>query len=398
MTPPASRLDLPELPEQGLRLTARNRLAILGIWVALGLLESVKAWLSSPPGRGDWTAALVGNMPWWMMWAVLAPVVIALARRVRPDTGQPLRFCAAHLIAGTLLSLLHHAVVGTLYFYSITRGRMSSFGGELTPMTLPLQIRGFFAGYFMLNMLTYMAVVAAYYGHEYYLRHRHGELRRARLEASMHQARLTALRMELNPHFLFNTLNAIAGLVRTSDTSGAIRMLVRLSELLRATLERGNEQQVPLETELELLRLYLEIERVRFGDRLEVIVRADEVARHTLVPPLVLQPLVENAVKHGVARHSGNSRLEVRAEVAAGELVLTVTNTGQEFPQSRGESRPTLGIGLANTRQRLAEMYGAHSTLSLSVLVGGGARATIRIPCRAAAALDAVPASAVSLE
>jgi LytS/YehU family sensor histidine kinase len=169
-------------------------------------------------------------------------------------------------------------------------------------------------------------------------------------------------------------------------------MLARLSELLRATLEHGSDKRVPLEIELELLGTYLDIEQVRFGERLEVMVTADAAARATLVPPLILQPLVENAVKHGVARHSGASRVDVVAEVTGDELVLRVSNTGPDSPSTRGDAPANGGIGLANTRQRLTEMYGSRATLTLDVLPTGGARATIRIP-RSSEPADAVLAT-----
>jgi two-component sensor histidine kinase len=374
------------------RFTKRERLGVLGIWVALGLAESAKAWISTrfaaqPLG---WATVLLGNMPWWLMWAGLTAPAIALARRLRPERGW-LAFVAGHGLAAVLLSLVHHVVVGTLYYYTRTRGSVFPVGGRLVEMTLFLQFTNFFALYFVLNLLTYFAIVAAYYGLEYYKRYHAGELRAARLEAGMQQARLEALRMELNPHFLFNTLNAVAGLVRRNEGAGAVNMLARLSELLRATLEQGSDPEVPLEKELELLSTYLDIERIRFGDRLEVDVIADATARTALVPPLILQPLVENAVRHGVAKHSGRGRIEVRAKSNADVLELSVVNTGtpgQTLPVEAAAQ--TAGIGLANTRQRLTELYGRHGSFTLEPLAGGGAHALIRLPLRSESGGDRV--------
>ncbi|MGH7446930.1 MAG: sensor histidine kinase, partial [Longimicrobiales bacterium] len=320
-----------------------------------------------------------------LMWAALTPLIIALARSVRPERGW-LTFGLVHFPAAMLFSLVHHAVVGFLYYLTHTRGAMVPAGGEIVAMTPVLQIRVIFAGYFILNLLTYFAVLAAYYGHEFYKRHREGELRAARLEASMHRARLAALRMELNPHFLFNTLNAVAGLVRRQDNPGAVRMLARLAELLRATLEQGTDPEVPLEKELELLSTYLEIERIRFGTRLEFDVSADSSARTALVPPMILQPLVENAVKHGVARQAGPARVRVQAVARGDDLVLCVTNTGPQNPMAASaEPGPNGGIGLANTRQRLVELYGSRAELVLEATADGGASATIRLPLHAEA-------------
>jgi LytS/YehU family sensor histidine kinase len=168
-------------------------------------------------------------------------------------------------------------------------------------------------------------------------------------------------------------------------------MLARLSELLRTTLEEGDDPEVPLDRELELLRNYLDIERIRFGDRLKVEVTADPTARTALVPPLILQPLVENAVRHGVAKHSGRGHIEVRASSRDGVLELSVVNTGPPALAFASVSDPERsGIGLANTRQRLAELYGAQGSLTFEALTGGGARAVIRLPLRSGSDDDAV--------
>jgi signal transduction histidine kinase len=374
------------------RFTQRERMTVLAIWTGLGLAESAKAWISTrlagqPLG---WQTVLLGNMPWWLMWAGLTPPTIALARRLRPDAGWP-AFAAGHATAAALLSIVHHVIVGALYYYTRTRGTVLPMGGRLVEMTLVRQFSNFFALYFTLNLLTYFAIVAAYYGLEYYKRYRAGELRAARLEAGMQRARLEALRMELNPHFLFNTLNAVAGLVRRNEGSQAVNMLARLSELLRTTLEEGDDPEVPLDRELELLRNYLDIERIRFGDRLKVEVTADPTARTALVPPLILQPLVENAVRHGVAKHSGRGHIEVRASSRDGVLELSVVNTGPPALAFASVSDPERsGIGLANTRQRLAELYGAQGSLTFEALTGGGARAVIRLPLRSGSDDDAV--------
>lgn len=363
-------------------LASRERLVVLGIWSGLGLLESAKAWVGAGAQTQSWGDVLVGNMPWWLIWAAFTPLVIGVSRLVRHDTDRPLKFVLVHVTAAAGFSAIHHVIVGALFYYTHTRGGVVPSNGEFVPMTVALQIRVFFNAFFMLNVLTYAAVVAAYYGHEYYRRHREGEVRTARLEAKMHEARLAALRMELNPHFLFNTLHAVAGLVRGNNKRGAIQMLARLSDLLRATLEHGSDPEVPLDMEMKLLRSYLEIEQVRFGDRLDVTITADFAARALLVPPLILQPLVENAIKHGVARHSAPSRVEIRADATNTELVLSVTNTASGSRFAADELARNRGIGLSNTRQRLAEMYGSDASLTLDVTSLGSARATIRMPRR----------------
>lgn len=364
-----------------IRLTRAERLAVLGVWLALGLTESVKAYLERrfTGGSAAWSTVLVGNLPWWLMWATLTPAVIALARRVRFErrTLAPL---LVHLTASVVLSLLHHAVVGTLFYFTNTRGLTLPIGGVLTPMTLGRQFQSFFAAYFMLNVLTYWAIVAGYFGLEFYKRYREGELRAARLEATMHVARLDALRMELNPHFLFNTLNAISGLVRGQRSEQAVSMLARLAELLRLTLEDAKDPEVPLEKELEFLRTYLAIEQIRFGDRLRVEISAEPGALRALVPPLILQPLVENAVRHGIALQQGPARIEVRASVADERLHVTIVNTGPA--PTEGDAANGTRIGLANTRERLRHAFGSSAALRLRQLPDGGFEAALTAPLR----------------
>lgn len=380
------------------RLSPRDRLLILAAWTALGLLETAKGYFNARllgmPGR--WTTAAVVNMPWWLAWAALTPAVIALARRVRLDRG--LHAVAIHAAASGVLALVHHAVVGTLFFFTRTQGTQVLLAGELRTMTLQLQLWNFFFSYFMLNVVTYWAVLGAYYALEYHRRARDGELRAARLEADLHAARLDALRMELNPHFLFNTLNAIAALVERGERGPAVAMLARLGELLRATLERGSDPEIPLERELEFLGIYLDIVATRFSDRLSVETSVAPEIRGSLVPTLILQPLVENAVRHGIARRPGRGRLVIGAKEVAGALELTVvdraesgdgparTSSAAEAALSRGAGLPRddrryRGIGLANTRRRLAQLYGDAARLRLEPLPSGeGTVVTVSLP------------------
>jgi sensor histidine kinase YesM len=351
---------------------------MLGVWVGLGLLEAAKAYLSRRLAGNpvSWSTVLVGNLPWWLMWAALTPVCIALARRARPRRRNPAPLLL-HMVAAIGLSLIHHVVVGSLYYFTHTRGTVAPIGGALAEMTLARQYQGFFAEYFVLNVLTYGAIVAGYLSLEFYKRYRERELHAAQLEVDMHAARLAALRMELNPHFLFNTLNAVAGLVRQQRSDEAIEMLARLADLLRSTLEEARDAEIPLEKELELLCTYLEIERIRFGDRLTIEVDAETAAQHAMVPPLILQPLVENAVRHGVARHEGPALIRVYAREQEGVLRIAVTNTGPASIDVAAASDRS-GIGLENTRERLRHYFGSDGAeLELRSLPGGGAQATI---------------------
>ncbi len=369
-------------------LSRRDGALILAGWLALGLLESVKAWINSqfsgrPVALGT---ALVGNVPWWLAWAALTPLVVAAARRWRLD-GRGAAAFGAHLAVSALLAALHHVAVGTLFYLTNSRGSTVPWTGG--PMTLGLQLRIFFNGYFVLNVLTYWAALAGYYALEYRKRARAGELRAARLESDLHQARLEALRMELHPHFLFNTLNTVASLVEQQRYDDAVRMLAQLGDLLRSTLDQGREHRIPLDRELTFLELYLEIVRIRYSDRLRVEVSVDDAAREALVPTLILQPLVENAVRHGVAQRTGPGRIGIEARRENGSVELVVSDHA-EGPPAAPSAGPGRGIGLANTRQRLEQLYGASASLRMEPLGdGAGTRVVVVLPFTAPGALEA---------
>jgi two-component system LytT family sensor kinase len=376
------------------RLSPRDRLLIFAAWALLGLLETAKAYLNQRliGEPGDWARAAVGNMPWWLMWAALTPVVIALARRFRLDRGA--RSLAIHGLASVGLALVHHAVVGTLFYLTRTQGMTVMIAGEPRTMTLSLQLWSFFFTFFMLNLVTYWAALGAYYALEFHHRAREGELRAARLEADLHQSRLDALRMELNPHFLFNTLNTIAALVERGQQGSAVAMLARLGELLRTTLEKGSDPEVPLERELEFLEIYLEIVGTRFSDRLRVETDVAPGIRGAMVPTLILQPLVENAVRHGVAKRPGRGKITIGAREVEGSLELSVVDSaegaapadsshraGEEPQAAAGSADRGVGLGLDNTRRRLSQLYGAAARLRLEPLPQGqGTVVTVSLP------------------
>jgi LytS/YehU family sensor histidine kinase len=212
---------------------------------------------------------------------------------------------------------------------------------------------------------------------EYYRRYQNRELKASQLEARLAQAQLEVLKMQLQPHFLFNTLHAISALMYR-DVESADRMITRLSDFLRLAIESSGVQEVPLKREMEFLDKYLEIEQVRFGERLDVRRWIDAAALDLLVPNLVLQPLVENAVRHGIAPRAEGGRIEVIARVAAGLLTVEVLDDG---PGPSGEISE--GVGLSNTRARLEQLYGAAARLELGAGPHGGFLARLTIPALA---------------
>ncbi|MFN2546258.1 MAG: sensor histidine kinase [Myxococcales bacterium] len=349
--------------------------AALGFWTALGVLESITAHvragvLGIPAG---WQQVFVNNMPWWLLWGALTPAVAALVRRAPADPRRWPRVVFVHLAGAAAVCSAHLALEAVIFTWT------SAWFTKTPPLSR--QLTGFFLNYLMLDLVTYMVVAGACYAFEFYGRYRETELRSARLELGLSEARMHALRSELNPHFFFNALNAVSGLVRREENDAAVRMLARMAELLSATLDHDRGPEIPLREELALLDRYLDIERVRFGDRLKIDVDLDEGAAGALVPTFMLQPLVENAIRHGIAKRSGRSQIEVSARREAAGLVLAVRDTGEGV-----HPEPREGVGLSNTRARLGELYGKEASLVLENLPGGGACVRVTLPLRLEAA------------
>ena len=250
----------------------------------------------------------------------------------------------------------------------------------------------FLLGPMILNhFVLYTGVLAAGIARDYFLRFRARERETLRLQSEtaqlqtqLAQARLSALNAQLNPHFLFNTLHAVSSLVER-DPKGVRRMIARLSELLRYSLGGSGDNEVPIEQEISFLERYLEIMRIRFQGHLEVDVHLTESARGALVPSLILQPLVENAVKHGVEKVAAVGRIEIEGRRDDARLILTVSDNGPGLEQRGGsDTVPDAegGVGLENIRQRLEQLYGSAQSLTLLAKPGGGTVARIVLPFR----------------
>jgi sensor histidine kinase YesM len=238
---------------------------------------------------------------------------------------------------------------------------------------------------FHLNVIIYWSIVGVQHGVSYYRKFLERErlaaqleLRATQLESELTKATLSALKMQLHPHFLFNTLNAIVVLVRQRRVEEADAMLTNLGELLRQTLAGWETQEVPLRREMELINLYLDIQRVRFQDNLTVEMNLSPATLNALVPSLLLQPLVENAFRHGVSKTSAAVRIELKSNLRGSTLELQVRDDGPGI--SEGSSGN--GVGLRNTRARLQQLYGERQSLRLDGVAGGGAIVTVLLPYR----------------
>jgi two-component system, LytTR family, sensor kinase len=330
-------------------------------WTAVGLFFASQTYLSYKYSGGQAHTAIILklNLADWYVWGLLAPGIIFLARRFPLDGRYLVRNVAIHFTAGVGITLLKWWLDNVFRHYVLALPRSMSL-----------------AFVFHSNLMIYWIFVAATQGYLYYSRYREGELRSAQLSAQLAQAQLHTLRMQLHPHFLFNTLNSISALIHR-DPNAADRMIARLSELLRLTLENVGVQEVPLAQELEFLERYLEIERTRFSDRLSV--RFD-VAPDTLgasTPYLILQPLVENAIRHGIASRSSPGTVTIRAARDDNMLILEIKDDG---PGMRSDSKH--GIGISSTQARLEKLYGNGQHFELSNAADGGLTVKISFPLR----------------
>ena len=309
----------------------------------------------------------------WYAWGLFAPIIFRVCRRF-DFTANPSRTVAIHLGCGAAASVLHCVV--------LTTGARIEAQFLQSGLSWTNLFTFIFSNHFHENVLTYAAIVSVWYALDYYNRFRERERRTAELEGHLAQARLHALRSQLHPHFLFNTLNGIAALIY-ENPKGAHRMLARLSELLRISLRDSGAQFVTLQCDLEFARRYLELEQIRLGERLVVEL---DIANDTLqacVPNLLLQPLFENAIKHAIAPFSRPGRICFCASRNDKMLFLRIADNGPGL-SARSEGSEGFGIGLSNTRARLNGLYGHEHRIELKNGEPEGLVIEIAIPFRAA--------------
>jgi two-component system, LytTR family, sensor kinase len=355
----------------------QKALIFTGIWTLYGLFFALQAYISSAyAGR---TVSFEQTLLPWLscgyVWALLTPFVIKLTRRFPIEKGKLLRTLLIHLFAGTIFSVLHLTILVFLRQLLI---------GDFSESFSPLQsFQNVLIADFHANLLLYWTVVGLWHAYNYYRRFRERErlaaqleIEAAVLEKQLAQSQLDALRMQLHPHFLFNTLNSISVLMR-DDTPAANRMLVRLSELLRIALKSESKQEIPLRQELEFLTGYLEIEQMRFQDHLTVDFDIEKETLDAHVPNLILQPLVENAIRHGIAPRAEAGFIQVKARRENGCVELSVEDNGAGLNETEGI---TGGIGLSNTRKRLEKLYGEQYGFEVISPSTGGLQVKLKIP------------------
>jgi hypothetical protein len=327
----------------------------------------------------DWLFS--GGHPWpaieyvrwsflrWLAWVPLAPLVFRLADRFPVDSPLRLRFLGLHLAASVAVTA-----------FSVAAGALLSHW--LLPDRPPFeeQLRHFAGKYALIDFLAYWMLVSIRQTVHFYREKNRRELESSRLATELAQSRLQVLKMQLQPHFLFNTLHTIGTLI-DEDPAAAEEMLLRLSELLRAFLEDYRGQEIPLGHELELVDLYLGIQRTRFKDRLTTRIHAAPDTLDCAVPSLILQPLAENAIQHGIGRNVGEDCIEIHSRIEGEQLCLEVRNRNSALERiSTGTYRR--GIGLSNSRLRLKELYGDAAQIQLAATAPHGVVCRVRLPVR----------------
>ncbi len=336
---------------------------ISGCWFVWGLFNASR--LKAVIPQSTWGQALEYAMPDALIWAALTPGVLWLVSVLPVRPGNLLHRVPLHLALAVLIAVIHSlfdTLANVLLGTSLT---FSQLFAKILRHTLHL------------NVLVYIVIASVDQSLRRYLKTQEQSRRNAELRAQLSSARLASLEAQLRPHFLFNTLHTISGLMDTDPKAGR-QVVCRLSDLLRSSLRNGEQREISVERELEHARAYLEIERVRFAGRLEASVRGEPAALSCAVPNFILQPIVENAVHHGLADAAGS--VEVTAACRNGKVELQVRDSGSD----REAENPGHGVGLANTAARLRELYGDEAGIDIRRLDGGGSVVTIRLPRREA--------------
>ena len=352
-------------------MTVRKAFAIAGIIapcvILLSLFENVQTAtrMSSFGRQHDWSIGMADSLGTWSAIGALTPLVFLLARRFPIQRTRLARNVVIHGAAALVFGLVASFISATVL--ALPRALPLTF--------MMMKVATFYSIFFS---VVYCAIVGVAHAVEYRRESQTRALATAQLQEKLTRERLEVLRGKLNPHFLFNTLNAISTMALQRDHEAVTQSLGLVGEMLRVTLDDSLPQEIPLARELAFTEKYLAVQHLRFGDRLQIERDIDDATRGSLVPSLLLQPLVENAIQHGVAAIPGTGRVRIDAHADDGLLRIRVSDSGPGFAAAPGN-----GIGLASTRERLAALYGDAARVDIGNAEGGGATVTITLPRRA---------------
>jgi sensor histidine kinase YesM len=349
-------------------------------WTLIGVLQSARLYYiysASEDSAISWPVALSWSLAEWYIWGIFSILIIRITAKVGFGGEKWALRVFVHLIIGLAVGAIAvflysaaYKLIQTYIWTEVAMGESSVY--EIYCYLIRSKL--FYA------VLTYFLIAFVSYAISYYKRFRDEERRLMKAEAKLANAQLQALKTQLHPHFLFNALNAIATLVHT-DPEAADRMIARLSELLRITLDNQAIQEVPLEREVEFLERYLDIQKIRFQDRLQVQISTSAAALEAMVPNLILQPLVENSIRHGISKQTEGGEIRITVERHNDTLRMEVADTGPGLDKD-WETKKGGGHGLFNTRERLAQLYGDRHSFSLKDGSPKGLIVTIDIPYR----------------
>lgn len=349
-------------------------------WTFIGLFAVIQSYIhysihnQEIDGILTWGRLFLEIIPGWYYWGLITPLVFKLSRRFPFERHQNLLSSSfIHLLLSCVLAIFY--LLTNAFFYNVSR-HISLYPDSVLNTLLNRMISGFYFA-----VLTYWAILGVGFAINYYRRFREREvvasrleLHSSKLETQLVKTQLEALKMQLHPHFLFNTLHSISALME-DDVKSARRMIARLSELLRFTLDNSQKETVSLREEIDLLNLYLDIERERFKEKLDVKIEIPNDVWEYRVPNFILQPLVENAVKHGLSKNDAKSLISVSAFQNNGHLQITVADNGAGVDEKLQE-----GIGLRNTRERLERLYGNNYEFNLKNAPNSGVIISMTIP------------------
>jgi two-component system LytT family sensor kinase len=341
---------------------------ILGCFTIPSVIAASQAYIWALPGKpGSFWPYLLGSMVLWYYWALLTPLILWITRKYPFEKKRWIASVIVHLFCWVTLSLPEIFVSVLVYKHIFHLVDQSSSYADI--------FENFLVGKMQLEFITYGCVVGACIAYDYRKKFIARELYALQLQMELTKAELSALKMQLHPHFLFNTLNTIAMLIRLNDNKTAILTINGLSELLRRSLEQKSTQQVTLKEELELTDCYLEIEKIRFHDQINVVKKIEPGILSTMVPNLILQPLVENAIRHGVSQRKSDGLVQINAWREGDIVNLEVKDNGPGYTNGKNSGN---GIGLANTKERLHHLYGTSHSFRINTDNGFGI--LIRIP------------------
>jgi two-component system LytT family sensor kinase len=349
---------------------------LLGFWTLFSLLYANQTYLEmlrDPRMHHSWWRILFWQLVVWYLWLGLTPIVFKLGSTCPLDGKRRLLSLLVHLPAAVVLGAAH--IAGA----TLVRMTIEPFDVWSDHSPFLRQYGDGLSNYFLFDFLVYWSILGVSYAFDYHARYRERESRALQLESQLAQARLEALKMQIHPHFLFNTLHTIAGLVRANKPKPAVDMIAGLSDLLRRALDNAAEHEVALSEEIEFIGTYLDIQKVRFSDRLTVQMKIAPETLNARLPNLILQPLVENAIRHGISIADSAGHLTISANRENGNLLVSICDDGPGLQAGwRMEDCP--GIGLANTRKRLEHLYGNNHQFELRNNEVGGVTASLTIP------------------